>query len=277
MTLSKCNRSTWTPVRRLDHNCENLRRGTADEDPRRGIDPTGRDPPVRLLPAAENRGARARPAGRERSARAHRGGRHLPLRSLGHRWSRERPLPMLLGHEAAGTIVEKGPGVQHLEVGERVVAAFLPRCGECSACRTNGRLPCIPGSEANRDGVLLGGSTRLHRGTTAVAHHLGVSAFATHAVVDARSVVAVGADVPPNVAALLGCAVLTGGGAVLNSGRPSAGQTVAIVGLAESGWQPCWWPHRLRTLQSWESTPTPARCRSRARVRRSASSHTGSG
>lgn len=149
--------------------------------------------------------------------------------------SRERPLPMLLGHEAAGTVVEVGPGVTGLRVGQRVVAAFLPRCGVCAACQTDGRLPCTPGSSANGSGVLLGGGRRLHRDGAAVAHHLGVSGFATHAVMDVRSLVAVGADVPPDVAAVLGCAVLTGGGAVLNAGRPQRGQTVAIVGLGGVG------------------------------------------
>ena len=66
-------------------------------------------------------------------------------------------------------------------------------------------------------------------------HHLGVSGFADHAVVDRRSVVPVDADVPPVLAALLGCAVLTGGGAVLNAGRPRPGQTVAVVGLGGVG------------------------------------------
>jgi alcohol dehydrogenase len=62
--------------------------------------------------------------------------------------SRPRPLPMVLGHEAAGTVLAIGPGVDDIAAGQRVVMAFLPRCGECDACRTNGRLPCTPGSSA---------------------------------------------------------------------------------------------------------------------------------
>lgn len=68
-----------------------------------------------------------------------------------------------------------------------------------------------------------------------VHHHLGVSGFATHAVVDERSVIAVDDDVPPEVAAVLGCAVLTGGGAVLNVGRPRPGDTIVVVGLGGVG------------------------------------------
>lgn len=145
--------------------------------------------------------------------------------------NRVRPVPMLLGHEAAG-IVEKVCGTSDLVPGQRVVMTFLPRCGACTACATDGLAPCIPGSAANGAGTLLSGAVRLSGG---VRHHLGVSGFATHAVVDRRSVVPVELDVPPVVASLLGCAVLTGGGAVLNAGRPKPGQTVAIVGMGGVG------------------------------------------
>ncbi|MBT0566814.1 alcohol dehydrogenase catalytic domain-containing protein [Williamsia sp. CHRR-6] len=153
--------------------------------------------------------------------------------------NRPRPLPMALGHEAAGIVEAVGAGVEDIEVGTRVVMAFLPRCGDCAPCATDGRLPCGPGSAANNAGTLLAGTRKL----TAVGgdldgqihHHLGVSGFATHAVVDRRSAVAVGADVPPEVAAVLGCAVLTGGGAVINAGRPTTGQSVMIIGLGGVG------------------------------------------
>ena len=149
--------------------------------------------------------------------------------------SRVRPVPMLLGHEAAGIVESVGSAVNDVAIGERVVMTFLPRCGECDACQTDGLAPCLPGSAANGAGTLLGGATRLSRDGGTVLHHLGVSAFATHAVVDRRSVVPVDGDVPPAVASLLGCAVLTGGGAVLNAGRPRPGDTVAIVGMGGVG------------------------------------------
>lgn len=149
--------------------------------------------------------------------------------------NRVRPVPMLLGHEAAGRVQALGPGVADLRVGQRVVMVFLPRCEECAGCATDGRMPCAPGTAANNAGELLGGGTRLHRDGEPVAHHLGVSAFATHAVVDRRSVVAVPDEVPPEVAAVLGCAVLTGGGAVVNAGAWAPGQTLAVVGLGGVG------------------------------------------
>ncbi|MDI3329401.1 MAG: alcohol dehydrogenase catalytic domain-containing protein [Micrococcus sp.] len=174
--------------------------------------------------------------------------------------NRVRPVPMLLGHESAGTVERVGAEVTDLAPGDRVVMVFLPRCGECAECRTEGRLPCSRGSVANNAGELLGGGRRLHRpvgghpdagdgpgagdgsgagaGAPAmedVHHHLGVSGFATHAVVDRRSVVPIGADVPAGVAAVLGCAVLTGGGAVVNAARPGPEDDVVIVGLGGVG------------------------------------------
>lgn len=149
--------------------------------------------------------------------------------------NRVRPVPMLLGHEAAGRVETVGDGVDDLPVGTRVVMTFLPRCGECAGCLTDGQMPCIPGSAANNAGTLLGGGARLDRAGSEVKHHLGVSGFATHAVVSRKSVVAVDDDIPADVAAVLGCAVLTGGGAVLNAGRPRPGQSVMVIGLGGVG------------------------------------------
>ncbi|WP_437773353.1 alcohol dehydrogenase catalytic domain-containing protein [Arthrobacter sp. KNU40] len=149
--------------------------------------------------------------------------------------NRPRPMPMLLGHEAAGIVESTGSGVTDIEPGQRVVMAFLPRCGQCEHCLTDGRLPCIPGTNANNAGRLLTGGERLSRAGEPVFHHLGVSGFATHAVVDRRSVVPVDDDIPPAVAAVLGCAVLTGGGAVINAGKPQESEAVTVVGLGGVG------------------------------------------
>ncbi len=151
--------------------------------------------------------------------------------------NRVRPVPMLLGHEAAGIVEAVGDPTDEadLAVGQRVVLVFLPRCGQCAACATEGLTPCERGSAANAAGTLLGGDIRLARAGHPVYHHLGVSGFATHAVVNRASAVPVPPDVPPEVAALLGCAVLTGGGAVLNVAKPRPGQSVAVVGLGGVG------------------------------------------
>lgn len=149
--------------------------------------------------------------------------------------NRMRPVPMLLGHEAAGIVEAKGKGVSDIKIGDRVVMTFLPRCGRCAACATKGRLPCEVGTAANVAGTLVGGGVRLSRDGQPISHHLGVSAFATHAVVNRHSAVKVDEDVPAEVAAVLGCAVLTGGGAVLNAGRPARGETVLVIGLGGVG------------------------------------------
>ncbi|MDP9982313.1 alcohol dehydrogenase [Pseudarthrobacter oxydans] len=149
--------------------------------------------------------------------------------------NRPRPVPMLLGHEAAGIVEELGEGVDDVPLGQRVVMTFLPRCGECAGCRSNGKTPCEQGGAANAEGTLLGGSRRLSRDGEPVHHHLGVSAFATHAVVSRRSVVPVGSDVPAHIAALLGCALLTGGGAILNVAKPGPSDRVAVVGVGGVG------------------------------------------
>ena len=96
-------------------------------------------------------------------------------------------------------------------------------------------MPCPLGGETNAAGTLISGRRAIRRGGDKVNYHLGVSGFATHAVLDARSVVPVPADVPADVASLLGCAVLTGGGAVLNAGRPAEGATVMVIGLGGVG------------------------------------------
>ncbi|AMW05776.1 zinc-dependent alcohol dehydrogenase family protein [Gemmatimonas phototrophica] len=150
--------------------------------------------------------------------------------------SRPRPLPMLLGHEATGEVVELGAGVHDLALGDHVVFAFVPSCGHCLPCMT-GRPPlCEAGAHANSTGTLLGGGIRLRDAHgTPVYHHLGVSAFAEYAVVSRRSLVRIDRTVAPEVAALFGCAVMTGVGAIANTARVRLGETVLITGLGGIG------------------------------------------
>lgn len=148
--------------------------------------------------------------------------------------NRPRPVPMVLGHESAGIIEQVGAGVD-LSVGQQVISVFLPRCEQCAACATGGKLPCTAGTKSNTAGTLLTGARRLVMDGQPVHHHLGVSAFADYAAMDARSLVPVGQDVPPEVAAVLGCAVLTGGGALRNAAKATGAEDVAIVGLGGVG------------------------------------------
>lgn len=149
--------------------------------------------------------------------------------------SRPRPMPMAIGHEAAGVVVEAGDGVDDLKPGDHVVMVFMPSCGHCQPCSQGRPALCEPGAVANGKGELLTGAIRLHEGEETIHHHLGCSAFADHAVVSRRSLVRIDKDIPLDVAALFGCAVLTGVGAVVNTARVQAGETVAVVGLGGVG------------------------------------------
>ncbi len=149
--------------------------------------------------------------------------------------NRPRPTPMVLGHEAAGIVEKLGPGVDDLKVGDHVVMVFVPSCGHCLPCAEGRPALCEPGAVANGAGTLLSGERRLHRNGTAVHHHLGVSAFAEYATVSRRSLVRIDKELPLDEAALFGCAVLTGVGAVINTAKVSAGSSVAVIGLGGVG------------------------------------------
>lgn len=149
--------------------------------------------------------------------------------------SRPRPTPMVLGHEAAGVVEAVGPGVTDVAPGDHVVMTFVPSCGHCLECAGGRPAMCTVGAAANGAGRLVAGGTRFARNGDAFAHHLGVSAFAERTVVSRGSVVVVPASVPSGVAAMLGCAVLTGFGAVVNTAGVRPGESVVVFGLGGVG------------------------------------------
>ena len=150
--------------------------------------------------------------------------------------NRIRPMPMALGHEATGIIEALGdPDDRDFAVGDRIILSFLPACGTCARCHAGEAWMCSTGAAANGAGELISGGCRLHEGEHSIHHHLGVSGFATHAVVDRRSAVKVDRDLQPEIAALFGCAVLTGVGAVMNSAQVRPGEGVIIYGLGGVG------------------------------------------
>jgi Zn-dependent alcohol dehydrogenase len=151
--------------------------------------------------------------------------------------ARPRVMPMVLGHEAAGEVVEIGEGVRDFAVGDHAVLAFVPSCGLCGPCRAGRAALCEPGAAANTAGTLLCGERRWHptAGHDHLHHHLGVSAFADHIVVSTASAVNVERELPFEIAALFGCAVLTGVGAALNSADVREGESVAVFGLGGVG------------------------------------------
>ena len=149
--------------------------------------------------------------------------------------SRPRPLPMALGHEAAGEVVAVGAGAE-FEPGDHVILAFVPACGSCERCVAGRPALCVPGAQANGAGTLLGGGMRFTaEDGTRPYHHLGVSAFSEYTVVSSRSAVRVDKDLPFEIAALFGCAVLTGAGAAFHSADVKPGDSVAVFGLGGVG------------------------------------------
>jgi alcohol dehydrogenase len=150
--------------------------------------------------------------------------------------ARPRELPMVLGHEASGVVREVGAGVQRVAVGDHVVCSYVPMCGDCEMCSTGAPSLCLPGGAANARGTLLTGERRIRDAHgDPLHHHLGVSAYAQFAVMSPRSLVVIDKAMPLDKAALFGCAVATGVGAVVNTARVEAGSSVVVFGLGGVG------------------------------------------
>lgn len=140
-----------------------------------------------------------------------------------------QPLPAVLGHEAAGTVVAVGSGVSHVSPGDRVLLSWSPACGACWFCTHAQPYLCERAADATRQPyAALADGTPLFAG-------LGTAAFAEETVVPATAAVPLPAGLPLSEAALLGCAMLTGIGAVVNSARVQAGESVAVIGLGGVG------------------------------------------
>jgi len=149
---------------------------------------------------------------------------------------RPRDLPMVLGHECAGEIVDVGPAVRDLKVGDRVVFVFIPNCGSCVSCSEGRPQLCEPGAKSNAEGTLiLSGARRIKLNGTSINHHVGVSAFAEYCVTSQHSLVKIEDSLSFEEAALFGCAVVTGAGAAINTAGVQPGTSVAVVGLGGVG------------------------------------------
>ncbi|EIE49979.1 alcohol dehydrogenase [Salipiger aestuarii] len=149
--------------------------------------------------------------------------------------TRPRPVPMVLGHEASGFVEQVGDGIDDLAPGDHVVCIFAPGCGTCLPCAEGRPALCTRAAKHHGVGELMTGHRRLSMDGAPVHHHVGVSAFASHAVLARQSLVKVDADVPPHISALFSCAMLTGAGAVFNTARVMPGSKVAVIGLGGVG------------------------------------------
>jgi alcohol dehydrogenase len=146
-----------------------------------------------------------------------------------------KPMPIVPGHEAAGHVAAVGRDVDDLDVGDHVVLTLLAWCGRCGACRAGRRRACTWTARLATTGTLDGDTTALRLDGAPLHHFTAVSSWAEFAVVLRTGAVRVPPDLPSTQAALLGCAVATGFGAVRNAARVAAGQSVAVIGCGGVG------------------------------------------
>ncbi|MBI3376616.1 MAG: alcohol dehydrogenase catalytic domain-containing protein [Betaproteobacteria bacterium] len=149
--------------------------------------------------------------------------------------AREWPLPMVIGHEAAGCVEAAGSGVRSVRPGDDVVLVYLPQCGDCQRCRDGQPWLCETGASANRKGELITGGTRLECSGEPVHHHMGLAAFAEYALVAEASLVKIPKGLPPQDTCVFGCAVLCGAGSAVNTAAVRVGESVAVIGLGAVG------------------------------------------
>jgi Zn-dependent alcohol dehydrogenase len=147
----------------------------------------------------------------------------------------DHPLPVVAGHEGAGIVESIGEGVHNVSVGDHVTLNWAPACRDCFYC--NGGRPnlCETFLEPIWKGTLLDGTPRLSLDGQPVYHYCGLGAFADHVVVPQQSCVRMDSEIPMTVCALIGCAVATGVGAVLNTAEISTGGTIAVFGAGGVG------------------------------------------
>lgn len=144
------------------------------------------------------------------------------------------PLPLVGGHEGAGIIQEVGPGVQGLQVGDHVVASFLPACGRCRFCSTGQQNLCDLGAMI-MTGTQLDGTYRRHINGQDVGVMALVGTFSQYGTVPEASIIKIDDDVPLSRACLLGCGVTTGWGSAVNTADVRPGDTVVVIGLGGIG------------------------------------------
>lgn len=144
------------------------------------------------------------------------------------------PLPAVLGHEGAGIVEQVGPGVTDVTVGDHVVLT-VASCGECDLCLAGHPAECRRVNELNFGGAYQDGTKRLHQGEQDLSNYFGQASFATHAIVNKRSVVKVDPKLDLKWFGPLGCGFSTGAGAVLNVFKPEVGSSIAVFGTGAVG------------------------------------------
>jgi len=147
----------------------------------------------------------------------------------------QRPTPMVLGHEGAGVVEAVGEEVELVSVGQEVVLSWAPSCGDCGDCRRGRPAACVPLHRAIGNGTLVDGTTGMSLDGATVYRGTATGCLAERVVVSERVALPIGAGVPLQEAALLGCAALTGVGAVLFAARVTPASSVLVVGAGGVG------------------------------------------
>ena len=148
---------------------------------------------------------------------------------------RHAPHPIVLGHEGAGVVEALGEGVRGFAVGDHVLLSGSS-CGQCPSCVAGRPTYCDLAMPMNFGGKRLDGSTALSCGDEKIhSHFFGQSSFATHSIVPERTAVKIAKDIPLDLAAPLGCGVITGAGSVIEALKVGAGDTIAIFGTGGVG------------------------------------------
>jgi S-(hydroxymethyl)glutathione dehydrogenase/alcohol dehydrogenase len=159
---------------------------------------------------------------------------HSDLHSINGEWAETRR-PIVLGHEGAGEVVAVGAGVERVGVGDHVALSWLPSCGHCRQCFAGRPQLCVASLETIHENLMPDGTSRLRAGDEAVSSMLTVGSLGEYTVVPENGAIRIDDSVPLDLAAVVGCAVATGVGAVLNTARLEVGQSAAVVGCGGVG------------------------------------------
>ena len=143
--------------------------------------------------------------------------------------------PAILGHEGAGVVVDLGPGVTSLEVGDHVIPLYTPECRQCSYCTSGKTNLCQAIRETQGKGVMPDGTSRFSLNKEPIYHYMGTSTFANYTVLPEIAVAKIREDAPFDKVCYIGCGVTTGIGAVINTAKVEPGSNVAVFGLGGIG------------------------------------------
>ena len=143
--------------------------------------------------------------------------------------------PAILGHEGAGVVVDVGPGVGSVAVGDHVIPLYTPECRQCKFCTSGKTNLCGAIRATQGQGLMPDGTSRFSRGGETVLHYMGTSTFANHTVVPEIALAKIRPDAPFDKVCYIGCGVTTGLGAVMNTAKVEPGATVAVFGLGGIG------------------------------------------